>query len=166
MDAMTIDEVNAFLKVLAHTTPVVLCHSNAVQVFYVGTVTYPLSLTCIKLAVLIQYLRIFGPQSTRRRIAKFLIIVTAIWGLIYTFMAWVPCSPPSDLWNVGKPDRQCWGFASPDVSEALGFYISHSVSTTLLDLIIFLLPMKLFFQWDTHKNTRRALLCLFVLGLL
>ena len=165
MDAMTIDEVNAFLRVLSHTIPAVLYHSNGAQVFYMGTVSYPLSLTFIKLAVLIQYLRIFGPQSARRRIAKFLIIVTAIWGLIYTFMAWVPCSPPSDLWNVGKPDRRCWGFASPDISEALGFYISHSVSTTLLDLIIFLLPMKLFFQWDTHKNTRRALLCLFVLGL-
>jgi hypothetical protein len=165
MDTMTLDEVNAFLKVLSHTRPVVSGHSNAAQVFYVGTVTYPLSLTFIKLAVLIQYLRIFGPESTRRRIAKVLIIVTAIWGLIYTFLAWVPCTPPSDLWNVGKPNRHCWGFASPDISEALGFYISHSVSTTLLDLIIFLLPMKLFFQWDTHKNTRRALMCLFALGL-
>ncbi len=69
------------------------------------------------------------------------------------------------MWNVAKPNRHCWGFASQDISEALGFYISHSVTTTLLDLIIFLLPMNLFFTWDTHKNSRIALMCLFGLGL-
>jgi len=47
----------------------------------------------------------------------------------------------------------------------LGFYISHSVTTTLLDLIIFLIPADLFFQPETQKNTRIALLCLFGLGL-
>lgn len=148
MDMMTDDETNAFFKV-----------------FYAGSVTYPLSLTFIKLAVLAQYLRIFERHSARRRVSKLLIYVTAIWGLIFCLPAWVPCTPPSDMWNVGNPNRHCWGFASPVIKEALGFYISHSVSTTLLDIIIFLLPMNLFFRFDTHRNTRIALLLLFGLGL-
>jgi len=135
------------------------------QVFYVGSVTYPFSLTVIKLAVLFQYLRVFKPGSRRRTASKILILVIAIWGLVYTFLTWVPCAPPSDMWNIAKPGRHCWAFASPYISEALGFYISHSVTTTVLDFVVFLLPMHLFFQADTQKNTRIALLCLFGLGL-
>jgi len=69
------------------------------------------------------------------------------------------------MWNVAKPGRHCWAFASSSLSEVLGFYIGHSVSTTVLDFVIFLLPVNLFFQPDTQKNTRIALLCLFGLGL-
>lgn len=70
------------------------------------------------------------------------------------------------MWNVAKPDRMCWGFASPDLSQALGFYISHSVTTTVLDFVLFLLPMNLYFRFDTHRNSRVALLCLFALGIM
>jgi len=119
----------------------------------------------IKLAVLFQYLRIFGSNSMRRKITKVLIYVVALWGLIYVFPSWIPCSPPSDMWNVAKVNRHCWAFASPDISEAMGFYISHSATTTMLDFIIFLLPMNLYFRSDTHRNTRIALLCLFGLAI-
>jgi hypothetical protein len=149
MDDMTVPELTEFFKL-----------------FYMGSITYPLSLTLIKLAVLFQYLRIFDKQSRRRTWCKGLIYFTFVWGLFYTFPTWVPCAPVSAMWDVTAPARHCWAFGSPDISEMLGFYISHSISTTLLDLIIFLLPVDLFFKSDTSKTSRISLVCLFILGLI
>jgi hypothetical protein len=131
-------------------------------------VAYPLSLAVIKLALLFQYLRIFEIGSRRRLLCTWLIGITIVWGTFYCISSWVPCYPVSATWDMSNPSREtrhCWGFASPDLSVSMGFYISQSVSTTLLDIIIFLIPLHLFFKADTEKKTRIALLCLFGLGL-
>jgi len=60
--------------------------------------------------------------------------------------------------------RHCWGASSPNIAESIGFYVTQSVTTTLLDMIVFLLPVEMFFQRDTPRKTRVALLCLFALG--
>jgi hypothetical protein len=52
-----------------------------------------------------------------------------------------------------------------NLSESLGVYVTQSITTTLIDFIIFLLPLHLLFQSGTEKRTRMALLGLFVLGL-
>ena len=136
------------------------------QVFYIGSVTYPLSLGLIKLALLFQYLRILDLGSRRRTACKYLIGITSAWSLVFCAAAWVPCLPVSTMWTFsGVANRRCWGFASSDMAAVVGFSISMSVSTTLLDLVILALPVKLFFQPNTQKKTRIALLCLLTLGL-
>ncbi|GAB1311761.1 Rhodopsin domain-containing protein [Madurella fahalii] len=136
------------------------------KVFYVGCVTYPLALLFIKLALLFQYLRIFDQDSRRRRFCKWFISFTVVWGLFYTAPNWVPCLPVASLWEAfPNQPRHCWGFASPNLSQSLGFHISQAVTTTLLDLIIFLLPLHLIFKPKTHQKSRIALICLFGLGL-
>lgn len=147
------------------TLPMLTCR---IKVFYVGTVSYSFSLTFIKIALLFQYLRIFEVGSRRRLLCKWLIGFISVWGLFYGILSWFPCWPVSDLWNFQRAldgTRRCWGFASPDIPQALGIYISHSLSTTLLDLVVFLLPVHLYFKRDTQKKTRVSLLCLFGLGL-
>jgi len=67
------------------------------------------------------------------------------------------------MWNVAKPGRHCWAFASSYLPEVLGFYISHSVSTTVLDFVVFLLPVNFFFS--TIRRRIRALRCFACLGL-
>jgi len=137
--------------------------------FYIGSITYPLILAFIKLALLLQYLRIFSGASKRRLICKWLIgvtSVTSVWGFVYSVPAWVPCYPVASMWDFSLPSRHCWGYTSRDPAQALGFYISHSVTTTVLDLVIFVLPVGLLFQRRAPKKTRVALMVLFALGLL
>ncbi|KAK5658437.1 hypothetical protein OQA88_1826 [Cercophora sp. LCS_1] len=133
--------------------------------FYIGSITYPLTLAFIKLALLFQYLRIFSLTSKRRVFCKWLIGFTSIWGLFYSIPTWVPCYPVSSMWDLRQPARACWGYVSRDPAQALGFYISHSVTTTALDLVIFLLPVGLLFRRKAQKKTRVALMFLFGLGL-
>ena len=138
-----------------------------VKTFYAGSVTYPAALTFIKLALLFQYLRLFDVGSKRRRFSKGLIIFTSIWGIVFCIPAWVPCLPVPAMWDLSPQSlatRKCWGFLSRDRPQALGFFIAQSVTTTLIDLVIFLLPLHLFFQPGTQRRIRIALLCLFFLG--
>jgi hypothetical protein len=168
MDALPLERVSEFLRV----SPILfqLCGSFDLhaQHFYIGSLTYPLALTFIKLALLCQYLLIFNLSSRRRTFCKCLIGFTSIWGLVFTIATWVPCLPISAMWDV-SPDGQraarCWGFASHHLPQMLGFYITQSVTTTAIDLVIFLLPIHLFFQRKTQTKTRVALLGLFCLGL-
>lgn len=130
--------------------------------------SYTLSLTLIKLAILLQYLRIFDETRSRRRrrFCRWLIGFTSVWGLFYCIPAWVPCYPVSSMWNFSQQgSRNCWGFSSPDLAQSLGFYISHSVTTTVMDLLIYLLPLHLVFRPKTQRKTRISLLCLFGVGL-
>jgi len=133
--------------------------------FYIGTISYTLTHAFIKLALLFQYIRIFSDNSKRRLICKWLIGLTSIWGLVYSIPSWVPCYPVASTWDFRLPSRSCWGYMSRDPAQALGFYISHSVTATVIDLLIFVLPMGLFFQRRATKRTRVALLILFALGL-
>jgi len=131
--------------------------------FYIGSLTYPLALTFIKLALLFQYLLIFDLGSRRRVFCKYLIGFVSFWGLFFTIPTWVPCVPVASMWD-RTVNGTCWGFSSRNLGQMLGFYITQSVTTTLLDLVIFLLPIHLFFQRDTQTKTRLALLGLFCLG--
>lgn len=127
-----------------------------------------MALTTIKLALLFQYLRIFGPGSRRRLICKCLIGFITVWGIFFCIPTWVPCLPVKAMWDLSPKSlatRRCWGFASPRLAQTLGFYITQSVTTTALDLAIFLLPLHLFFQSGTEKRTRIALIGLLLLGL-
>lgn len=149
VDTLSADEMVMFLK-----------H------FYIGSLTYPLTLAFIKLALLFQYLRMFDDKSKRRVFCKWLIGLTSIWGLVYSIPSWVPCYPVASMWDFSLPSRHCWGYVSRDPAQALGFYISHSVTTTLLDIVIFVLPIGLLFRRKSQRKTRIALMCLFGVGLL
>ncbi|KAK3365061.1 hypothetical protein B0T24DRAFT_422036 [Lasiosphaeria ovina] len=136
-----------------------------IKYFYFGGVTYPLALLFIKLALLFQYLRIFDRDSRRHRFCKGFIVFTSIWGLLYLAPFWVPCYPILNMWDFDKPPPRCWGFASLDKAQAMGFQISQSVSTTLIDLVIFFLPLHLVLRPRTQRTSRIALVLLFTLGL-
>ena len=133
--------------------------------FYIGAVTYPVALLTIKLALLFQYLRVFDTASRRRRFCKWFIVFTSVWGAFYLAPSWVPCHPLGNMWDFTKPPPRCWGFASPNLPEAVGFHISQSVTTTLIDLIIFILPLNLLLRPQTQRKSRVALGLLFALGL-
>ncbi|KAK3389735.1 hypothetical protein B0H63DRAFT_464238 [Podospora didyma] len=135
------------------------------KIMYVGNFPYPLSVTFIKIALLFQYLRIFEADSKRILICKCLIFIIAIWGMIFAIFTWLPCIPLDAFWDFSLIDAKCWGFGSRHLSEFMHYFVSQAITTSIFDLVIFILPAHLYFQPGAQKKTRIALLCLFAMGL-
>ncbi|KAK4149474.1 hypothetical protein C8A00DRAFT_18838, partial [Chaetomidium leptoderma] len=146
---MTLPEIEAFMEVL-----------------YIANATYPLSATLIKLALLFQYLRVFNTKSRYRVFCKCMIAITVTWGMIFIALRWFPCYPVAAYWNFSIKGARCWGFGSRDPLPIMRVFVGQAISTAVLDLIVFAIPVPLCFKSDTPRKTRLCLLGLFVLGLL
>jgi hypothetical protein len=107
----------------------------------------------------------FGVGSKYSLLCRLLIAVTAVWGIVYCILTWVPCRPVAAYWDPLITDGVCWAFGSRDPYEFLRAYTSQAIINAILDLIIFLIPVRLYFQPDAGRNTRLSLLALFALGL-
>ncbi len=132
---------------------------------YIGSVSYPLSVTFIKLALLFQYLRAFEDSPKSRILCKVMIGISVVWGLVFSVLTFVPCWPVAAYWDFTVADARCWGLGSRDLLEFMNFFVSQAVTTSFLDLIIFAIPLPLYFKADTQRITRIALLGLFTMGL-
>ena len=130
-----------------------------------ATMPYPLSVAFIKIAILLQYLRIFKVSSTYALVCKLLISIVSIWGCIYSVMFWVPCIPVTAYWELSITDAKCYGFGGRQLREFMDYYISQVVSNSILDLVVFLIPVRLYFRPSTNGRVRLSLLCFFAMGL-
>lgn len=133
---------------------------------YIGSVSYPLSVTFVKLAILFQYLRIFKAGTRKRIVCKVLIVASALWGLAFAILTFIPCWPVSAFWDYTVSNPRCWGLGSRNLREFMDFFVGQAITTSAIDLIIFLLPFSLYFKPDTTRKTRLALGALFTLGLM
>ncbi|KAI1765667.1 hypothetical protein GGR53DRAFT_465140 [Hypoxylon sp. FL1150] len=132
------------------------------KVFYVINASYTMSTTLIKLSLLFQYLRVF-PSGIMRKICITMIIVVAIWGVVYSFMGWVPCFPVSGYWNMTEK-AACYGFGSRNANKFFVTYIAHTSFNTILDMIVFAIPVPLYFQKGTVRRTKLGLIGLIMMG--
>jgi hypothetical protein len=133
------------------------------QVIYVATATYPLSASFIKIALLLQYLRVpTGPRL--RLLCKCMLGITIVVGIVFGVCSWIACLPVPAFWDDSIPNK-CWGFASRDKVEFMSIMVTQVVITAALDLTVFMIPAPLFFKRDATRATRLSLLCLFFLGL-
>ena len=133
------------------------------QAIYIGTSTYPLSSTFIKIALLLQYLGYFTGRRIRL-LCKGTLAFTVLTGIAFAICSWFPCFPVSSFWDFSIKGN-CWGFASRDQLEFMRIMVTQVVLTAAVDLVVLLIPGWLYFQPDTTKTTRLSLLGLFVLGL-
>ncbi|KAH8897804.1 hypothetical protein GQ53DRAFT_884653 [Thozetella sp. PMI_491] len=137
-----------------------------VKAFYIPNATYAMSTAFIKLALLFQYLRIFERGTKVRFLTIFFIVVTSCWGFAYSFIAWVPCWPVTAYWDWSFDAVARWGFGSHDVGIFVGTYISHVAGNVVLDLIVFAIPVPLYFSSTSSKKSRWGICFLVVLGLI
>ena len=151
------------LKCLSRINSLILTTS---QVLYFGNATFPVSYALIKLALLFQYLRVFDRGSRTRLFCKYMIAITAAWGIAFTILRWVPCYPVSSYWDASVRNSHCWGFGSRDFQAFARVFVGQASSSALLDLTIFAIPLPLCFKPGTPRKTRLCLVGLFFLGLL
>ncbi len=132
---------------------------------YIGNFPYPLAVTFIKIALLFQYLRIFPGGSKEALLCKGLIVFITLWGLVFAVCTWVPCIPLVAFWDFSIKDAKCWGLGSRQIDEFMDYFVSQAITTSILDFVVFVIPVPLYFKPKTQKRTRIALLILFVMGL-
>lgn len=143
-----------------------VCSSLTIpKIMYIGNFAYPLAVTFIKIALLFQYLRIFNATSKEALLCKCLIVFITIWGVVFAICNWVPCVPLAAFWDFSIKDARCWGLGSHQIEEFMRYFVSQAITTSALDFIVFVIPIRLYFKPKTQQRTRIALLCLFVMGL-
>jgi hypothetical protein len=99
-------------------------------------------------------------------ICKYLALFITVWGAVFAVCSWVPCVPLAAYWDFSITGAKCWGFgARNDLGEFTRFFVSQAITSSMLDLIVFIIPVRLYFRKSTPQRTRIALLCLFALGL-
>lgn len=59
---------------------------------YITNAAYHTTTAFIKVSLLFQYLRIFR-NGIRRTICIMLFATICVWGMVYSFISWVPCFP-------------------------------------------------------------------------
>lgn len=135
-------------------------------------------MAAIKLSLLFQYLRLLddSSESDRRRRPTFLriavillIIVTAIWGFVFSFLAWVPSVPVSADWNYTDTTATRYGYSSNHKNLFVATFVIHGACNMALDVAILTLPLLSKSMWssaDRQRQSRIAMFCLLVLGVL
>ncbi|KAI1800222.1 hypothetical protein F4811DRAFT_47641 [Daldinia bambusicola] len=135
------------------------------KTFYVGNATYVTSTALIKEALLLQYLRVFDRGTFIRRFVVALIVVTALWGFAYSFLAWVPCVPVHDYWS-GKSDPHCYGYGAQSPALLAATFESHAAINMVLDIIVLSIPLPLLFKNGGSSSARVRLAALLSMGIL
>ncbi|OLN97953.1 hypothetical protein CCHL11_02548 [Colletotrichum chlorophyti] len=138
--------------------------SEYLRVFYICNTTLPMSTTFIKIAILLQYLRTFEKGTKSRTVTIVVLIITAMWGFAYMFLACIPAIPVKAYWDWNVDARGRWGFGSHTAEELIRTYESHAASNMVLDFIIFAIPLPLYFSSEANKKSRKSVLGLFLLG--
>lgn len=123
-----------------------------------------MSTAFVKLALLFQYLRIFK-EGRMRAVTISVMIITAIWGAAYTFMAIVPCFPIQKYWTLTLPGK-CYGFGSLNPPVFYAMYASSAGINMTLDLIVLAIPIPVYFAKNTPFKSKLGLTALFCMGIM
>jgi hypothetical protein len=123
-----------------------------------------MSTAFVKVALLLQYLRVYQDDQRMRWLCIGVMIFTSLWGFAYSFMAWFPCFPVSGYWNWTRSGAKCYGYGSLQKDAFYGTYFSSSLLNTFLDVVILLIPIPLYFRKDTLHRTKMGLLALLIMG--
>ncbi|KAB5518660.1 hypothetical protein GE09DRAFT_1065992 [Coniochaeta sp. 2T2.1] len=119
--------------------------------FYILTASYNTSTALIKISLLLQYIRVFDWGTWSRRISQALVVLIALWGAAFAFMAWFPCLPhPSNAWVFQNQRAGCYGGFSTDPLTVVAFIKAHGGSNLGLDILILALAFKLLLARDVQ----------------
>lgn len=119
-------------------------------------VTYGLTITMVKVSILLLYRRIFDTREMR--LATLIVgFMSITWLFADVFTIIFLCSPISSFWNPKL-------MFSDDCGDIQAYLSGVSISNLLIDMIILSLPMT--FIWNLQLTTKRkiTLCCLFLLG--
>ena len=134
---------------------------------FASNLSYAISTTLIKLAILLQYLRLFDMRNiTARRLTVGMISFVAVWGLTFTLLILLSCVPVQKNWDVTRPGK-CVAFGvkgKANGNELYSSFAAHAGSNMLLDILILVLPIPFLRSLRMGGKTKIGIIALFVMG--
>ena len=125
--------------------------------------TYTMSATLIKLSLLVQYLRIYK-EGTVRKLCIALVVYISIWGMTYSFMAWVPCFPVEAYWNWALINATCYAYGAKSKKPFSITYETHTAQNVVLDIAVLLTVMPICFRRNLTRKEGLGVAGLLSLG--
>ncbi|KAI1816134.1 hypothetical protein GGS20DRAFT_575689 [Poronia punctata] len=122
---------------------------------FVGTVLYGMVLTCIRLAVILFYLRIF-PTKTVRRGGYILAFLCVAWFVAIEGLNLARCTPVAFKWNRTIEGGRC--------ISVQGGVIAVDVISLVMNGITVCLPIREVFKMDVSGRRKFAISCIFLIG--
>lgn len=141
----------AYLKIIQAPQPPA---NGCQQRFYFAIILYYCGLGSIKIALLLQYRRIFA--SKLRRAINIALLVIGSWSLGLVMLSIFTCHPIRGYW-----DKDTKATCIPTFQ----WYI-HSAGNILSDIVIFTLPIPALWSMRVSIGQRLLLILVFCLGLL
>ncbi|OCK81657.1 hypothetical protein K432DRAFT_247611, partial [Lepidopterella palustris CBS 459.81] len=131
---------------------------------YAANVTYTSSTTLIKIAILLQYHRVFENASKlAQRITIALIVIVACWGISFFFVAVFSCNPIALNWNLSLQGH-CVMFGSKNPAKLFAAFAGHAASNMFLDIVILLTPVPFLRTLRFTGKTKAGIIALFSIG--
>lgn len=124
------------------------------QRWYVAIIIFYTGLGTVKIALLLQYRRLFAAKI--QRIIDWTLGIVVVWTLIIVFMCVFTCWPIPGFWDKRIPAKCLPRYQ----------YIIQSVGNILSDWVIFALPLPLLWRMRASLWHRLSLIMLFCLGFL
>ncbi|OCL06638.1 hypothetical protein AOQ84DRAFT_343030 [Glonium stellatum] len=121
-----------------------------------GQALFVLASSCVKMSILVSYLRIAPRGSLFQRLvwATFAIVVAAM--VIFFILLWTQCIPISSYWDLFASHRDCMPEGPP--------LIAQTVINVITDFMIYVLPMPTLFYLTLPSSQRIGLMVLFGIG--
>lgn len=126
------------------------------QLLMPAIVTHGLTVTCVRISVLLLYRRIFVTEAFRR----FTLVIGAlciVWAFANVFGQVFLCSPMSAAWHPNL-------IFSDKCKDVQAMYYGVSISNMLLDIIILCLPLPLIWGLPLSWSKKFGLCGIFSLG--
>ncbi|KAI0577798.1 hypothetical protein TUN199_08290 [Pyrenophora tritici-repentis] len=125
------------------------------KAFWAGVWVYNLALTVTKVAILVQYLRIFPLRCFRKACLSVLGFVVA-WGTWTILSSILICTPVAYSWDKSVHKGRCM--------NQLILWVVNAGVNIIQDVIIFLLPLFVVRTLQIAKAQKKALFAMFGLG--
>lgn len=126
------------------------------QCLYSGIIAYNASMMATKLTIVAQYYRIIAVQNTRHICLAVLFIVGS-WCFSQLMVAILNCIPVATLWD-NSIEGHC-------VDMKTAWYVNAG-GNIVTDIMVFILPLPVFYQLQLPKRQKLFLLGVFCLGFL
>jgi hypothetical protein len=127
-----------------------------------------MSTALIKISLLLQYMRLYKRGALLYNTCRALIVFISLWGVAYAAIAWVPCVPVSDYWEIlyaqDTSNMRCYGYGTQSVVVFKATYESHAAVNMLLDLVVMALPIPLYFEAGARGRTKAGLVGIIAMG--
>ena len=109
-------------------------HSFTVtQALYASIIVYNLALTCIKLSIILLYLRLFSSPMSQR-ISYALLAIMVAYGIETLFAGVFTCTPVAFFWNLDIPGGTCYDKTAVYFANA-GINIATDVALLCIPIV-------------------------------